>query len=233
MDDILQAYVQKIKELPTLPTIAHEILNLTVDPLLSIDKLKNILERDPVISAKILSVSNSAFFGYPVQTTKLDDAIMKIGFNNVKNIAVGISVLSFLDDGEKTSDYKRLFNHSVTVGLTSRFIAKNLKLGIAEDILIDGLLHDLGYLVLNRYFPTIYQNILSSFENGKSLLNAEKDIITYTHADIGFCLAEQWKLPDTISDANLYHHTPSLAKRNAKRLAIIHIALSYILQIIL
>ncbi|MBI4683081.1 MAG: HDOD domain-containing protein [Nitrospirae bacterium] len=224
MGNILKSYVQKIKELPTLPVTAHEILHLTVDPLLSVDKLKHIVEKDPAIAAKILSVANSAFFGYPVRTTQLNDAIMRIGFNSVKSIAAGIAVLSFLDDGKKTADYKRLFNHSVSVGLTARFIANNLKLGMAEDILIDGLLHDLGYLVLLRSFPTIYQNILDSLENEKSLLKAEKGVLSCTHADVGFWLAEQWKLPGTILDANLYHHTPSLAKRNEKRLAIIHVA---------
>jgi HD-like signal output (HDOD) protein len=222
--DILKSYINKIKELPTLPATAHDILNLAIDPLLSINKLKSIVEIDPAISAKILSVANSAFFGYPVRTTKLDDAIMRIGFDSVKSIAVGIAVLSFLDNGNKTDDYRRLYNHSVTVGLTARFIAKNLKLSISEDILIDGLLHDLGYLVLHRYFPTLYKNILSSLENTPSLLKAEIDTLGNTHADVGFWLADQWNLPDTILDTNLYHHTPSLARRNEKRLAIIHIA---------
>jgi putative nucleotidyltransferase with HDIG domain len=224
MADILKTYVQKIKELPTLPAIAHEILSLTNDPLLSIDDLMNIVELDPAISAKILKVSNSAFFGYPVRTTKLNDAIMRIGVNNVKSIAVGIAVLSFLDDGKKTTGYMRLYNHSVSVGLTAQFIASNIKSGISGDILIDGLLHDLGYLVLHRYFPDIYREILKYFENAESLLDAEKDILGYTHADIGFWLADQWNLPDTVSDTILYHHYPSLARNNAKRLAIIHIA---------
>lgn len=224
MDDIIKSHVQKIQALPTIPATANEILNLTSDPMLSIDKLRSIVERDPPIAAKILSVANSAFFGYPNQTTQLDDAIIKIGFNNVKSIAVGISVLSFLGDGKKTSDYKRLFNHSVAVGLTARYIAKNLEADIAEDLLINGLLHDLGHFVLHRYFADVYGNILNSLDHARSLLDAEKDILSYTHADVGYWLAEQWNLPDTILDTVLYHHAPSLAERDAKLLAIIHIA---------
>ena len=224
MGENFKSHLQKIEKLPTLSETAIQILNLTNDPLLSIDELKNILERDPAISAKILSVANSAFSGFPLQTNALGDAIMRIGFNNVKSIALGISVMTLLDNGKSTAEYKRLFNHSVTVGLTSRVVAKNLRTGIADNILIEAMLHDLGYLVLNRYFPEIFQEILSLFENEASLLDAEKNILSCTHSDIGFWLAEKWNMPDTILDAILYHHIPSLAGRNAKRVAIIHIA---------
>ncbi|UCD36022.1 MAG: HDOD domain-containing protein [Nitrospiraceae bacterium] len=224
MADILKSYIRKIKEIPTLPTVAREVLKMTNDPYLSIDDLIDVLGTDPAISSKILSVSNSAFFGYPVRTTKLNDAIMRVGFNNVKSIAVGISVLSFLGPGKKTIEYNRLYNHSVFVGLTSRYMAETLGLDIAEDILVDGLLHDLGQLALLRYFPDLYREIMAAFNKTKSILMAEKQALSYTHADIGFWLADQWGLPETILDTTLYHHTPSLAKRNAKYSAIVHVA---------
>lgn len=223
MPDNIKSYVDKIENLPTLPLIAQKIMNLNNDSSLSIEKLTNIVERDPAIAAKIFSFANSAFFGFRYQTTDLDNAIMRIGFNNVKNIAVGISVLSFLDDSKKTSDYTRLFNHSIAVSLAARFIADHIKAGMEEDILILGLLHDLGYLVLHRYFPDIYQNIRDSFNNGGSLLDAEQNILKSSHAEVGYWLAIQWNLPDSILNAILYHHTPNLGK-NAKQLALIHIA---------
>lgn len=224
MGELLKNCVQKIKELPTLSATAHEILKLTNDPLLSMNELLNIVETDPAISAKILSVANSAFLGYPVRTTKLNDAIMRVGINNVKNIAFGIAVLTFLGGGKKASTYINLFNHSIHVGLTSIFMAKNLNLRIAEDIMLNGLLHDLGYLVLHKYFPDVYQDIINSFENSGSLISAEKNVLGCTHADIGFWLSKHWKLPDTILDAILYHHMPSQARRNEKQVAIVHIA---------
>ena len=87
-----------------------------------------------------------------------------------------------------------------------------------------GMLHDLGYLVLNRYFPDKYEEVLFEFEKEQNLLYAEKKVLDFTHADIGKWFAEEWKLPDIIQDANHFHHTPSLAKRNEKHVAIIHIA---------
>ena len=224
MDENFKSHLQKIEKLPTLSETAIQILNLTNDPLLSIPELKNILEGDPAISAKIISVANSAFSGFPLQTNLLGDAIMRIGFNNVKSIALGISVMTLLDNGKSTAEYKRLFNHSVTVGLAARMLSRNFGMGIAEDILIDGLLHDLGYLVLNKYFPESYQKVFNIVREEKINIDEEKNILGYTHSDAGFWLAEQWNLPDTILDTNLYHHAPSLAKKNEKRVAIIHIA---------
>lgn len=224
MGNTFKSNIQKIEKLPTLPEIAHNLLNLTNDPLFSIDELKSIIEKDPAISARIISVANSAFFGASVRTSMLDDAIARIGINNVKSIAVGISVLTLFGESKITSDYKRLFNHSVIVGLTARSLARKFRTIIGENILLDGLLHDLGCLVLSNYFPEVYQNIMDSFQCSRSLLDAEKNIIGYSHAEIGFWLAGQWNLPNTVLDTILYHHTPSLSKNNVKRVAVIHIA---------
>lgn len=226
MNDSLKSYVQKIKKLPTIPVIAQETLGILSDDLLSVEKLEKIIEKDPAISAKVLSVANSALFGFKVHTEALKNAIMRIGFNNVKNIAFGISVMTILDDGKrrKTSDYIRIFNHSVAVGFTARLIARNLKLNIAEDVLVNGILHDIGYLVLNRYFTDKFEEVLIVFETEKSLLDAEKKVLDFNHAEIGTWLAEGWNLPETVLDTNRYHHTPSLAQKNLKHVSIIHIA---------
>jgi putative nucleotidyltransferase with HDIG domain len=223
MKDTLKPFINKIEKLPTLPVIAREILSLDKDPLLSIDKLTSIVERDPAISAKIISTANSPFFASLNHPANLNDAIMRIGFNTVKSIAVGISILSFMNDSKKTTEYTRIFNHSLTVGLTARLIAKDLHTGNEEDILVEGLLHDLGYLVLNRYLPDMYQSILNVCNDEMSILDAEKNILNTTHAEIGFWLALRWNLPETISDTILYHHTPSLGK-NPTHKAIIHLA---------
>jgi putative nucleotidyltransferase with HDIG domain len=224
MSESILSQLQKINNLPTLPLIAQEILKIATKSTLSIEELINIVGRDVAIMAKILSVANSAFFRVSGDITNLSDSIMRIGINNVKSIAIGISALTLLSGDKRTSEYSRLYNHSLFVGLTAQTIARNLKMNIADDILIEGLLHDLGYLVLQKYFPDIYKQILKNLENNKSVLDADKDIIELTHADIGFWLAEKWELPDTILDTTLYHHTPSLAKRNEKHVGIVHIA---------
>ncbi len=226
MNESLKQYVQKIDKLPTLPVIAQEILSLVNNDSSSVSRIESVVENDPAISAKILSVANSVLFGVKVQTKTLDSAIMRIGFDNVKSIALGISLMTVLQDRESGNvfDYKRIYNHSVTAGFLARLLAKKLKLDFSDEIMMNGMLHDIGYLVLNKYFPEIYMEVLASFDKGLSLLDAEKNILGFTHADIGKWLAEKWNLPNAILDTTLYHHTPSLARRNLKRVAVIHLA---------
>jgi HD-like signal output (HDOD) protein len=226
MNKSLKPYVQKIKKLPTLPVIAQEILSLASADLTSVGKMERVVENDPAISAKILSVANSVFFGVKVRTKTLDRAIMRIGFDNVKSIALGISLMTVLQNGKSGNviDYKRIYNHSVTVGFLARLLATRLRLDFADEIMMNGMLHDMGYLVLNKYFSEEYGNVLTAFKKGDSLLDAEKNILDFNHTDIGSWLIEKWNLPNAILDTTLHHHSPELAKRNGKRVAVIHVA---------
>ncbi len=226
MNNSFRLHVEKITKIPTLPAIAHEILAIIDDDLVSVNNLLKIIENDPAISSKILSVANSAFFGFRAPVKTLDNAILRIGFDDVKNIAVGISIMTVLDDGKHQNalDYQRIFNHSVTVGLTAKLMSRRFNLALPEEILICGLLHDIGLLILSRYFPEKYLEVLNACEREKTLPDAERKVFDFTHADIGSWLAEKWNLPDTVLDTVLYHHTPSLAKKNLKHVAVIHIA---------
>ncbi len=226
MNDSLKAYVEQITKLPTVPAIAREILNLVDDNKISVTRLENIVEKDPSIAAKILSVANSAFFGLKIPVTTINSAIIRIGFNNVKNIALGISLMTVLDDGraEHKAYYKKVFRHSAVVGVVSRFISESINLNISEEMLLNGLLHDIGYLVLNRYFSDNFMKVINTFEREGSLLEAEKAVLDFTHADIGMWLAGKWELPDIFTDTIHYHHTPSAAKENLKHIAVVHLA---------
>ncbi len=226
MNDSLKNHVQKITKLPTLPVIAQEILRLINAEMLSVEKLENIVQNDPAISGKVLSVANSSLFGISSSTKTLSSAIMRIGFNNVKNIALGVSLMSIMKDEKAGNvfDYQRLFNHSVSVGFVARIIAKDLKLKFMEEMLMDGLLHDLGYLVMNKYFADTYKDVIALLEKGTPLLDAEMEVLEFTHADIGAWLAEEWKLPGSTLDSIMHHHHPSQTSKNHKRVAVVHIA---------
>ena len=226
MNEYIRPYVQKITKLPTLPVIAQEILMMVNNDLITVDKLEKIIENDPAITAKVLSVSNSAYFGMKSPTKSLGNAIMRIGFNNVKNVAIGVSLMTVMGDGSKDPvlDYNRIFNHSVTVGFNARMMTKEIKSRISEEILMDGILHDIGYLILSKYFTEEYRKVLEDYKQTGSLLASEESVFGFTHADIGHWLAEKWKLPANVMDTILYHHNPSLAKKNMKRVAMIHIA---------
>lgn len=235
MNNSLRHHVEQITKLPTLPVIAREILGLIDDNLVAVNKLVKIIESDPPISARILSVANSAFYGFREPTGTLNNAIFRIGFDGVKNIAIGIAVMTVLDGGKhhKAIDYQRVYNHSVSVGFIAKLLSRHFKLNISDEIMVCGLLHDIGLLILGRYFPDKYLNVLNAFEKEKSLPDIEKECFDFTHAEIGRWLAEKWSLPDTVLDTVLYHHTPSLARNNLKHVAVVHIADYIVTQYIL
>lgn len=226
MNESLKEHIQQITKLPTVPIIAREILGLVDDSKISVSRLEEIVQKDPSIAAKILSVANSSFFGFKIPTVTVSNAIIRIGFNNVKNIAIGISMMTVLDNGEieNRAFYNKVFEHSAIVGITSRFISESIKLNISEEILFCGLLHDIGFLVLCRYFNDSCDRVLDLFENKESLLAAEKEVLGYSHVDIGAWLGEQWFLPGSVMDAIYYHHDPSAAKNNLTHAAVVHLA---------
>ena len=226
MNESLKLHVEQITNLPSLPAIAREIITLTDNDLISVNKLERIIGNDPAISAKILSVSNSVFYGFSTPVKTLNTAIMRIGFSSVRNIALGISIMTVLNDGKhrRAPDYERIFNHSVAVGIIAGLLSRRFKSNITDEVVVSGILHDIGLLIISRYFPDRYLDVLNAFKEGKSLLDAEKDIFNFNHTDIGSWLAAKWNLPGTISDTILYHHSPSSAKENLAHVATVHIA---------
>jgi len=226
MNYSLQLYVQKIKKIPTLPVIAQEILRLVNDEMTTVDALEEIVEQDPPIAAKILSVANSAFFGFKHPALTVNEAIVRIGFNNLRNIALGISLMSVLDHerSEQGFDYEKIYRHSVLVGGMATELSKELGLAIASEVFVNGMLHDIGYLVLNRFFPDSFASVLNEFGRGTPLLEAEKVVLNFTHTDVGTWLGEKWRLPESFLDTICYHHTPSQAKTHVQHTAVTHIA---------
>jgi HD-like signal output (HDOD) protein len=220
----LKDFVQKIPSLPTLPVIAQEVLLLLDDDLVSVGKLESIIENDPAISVRVLSLANSAFWGIqPVGT--LRDAIFRIGFNSVKYLAAGVSLMTLFDKGKHgRRDYQRVFNHSVATGFIAKLLSRNLRLAVPDEILINGMLHDIGILVLSRYFQDSYSKVRDLVKSGKPLIEAEMTVLDFTHAEIGSWLAEEWKLPASIISSTLYHHEPLQAKKHVNQVAIVHLA---------
>ncbi|HSW62909.1 MAG TPA: HDOD domain-containing protein [Dissulfurispiraceae bacterium] len=225
-DKALRVLVQKIPKLPTLPMIAERILGMVDDDVASVETIVETVAQDPAIAAKVLSFANAAFYGAGEPVLSVRDAVMKIGFKNIRSIALGISLMTIFSESKEkfASAYHRIFLHSVSVGVISRQIAEKVACELADKAFIAGLLHDIGKLVINKYFEDDYARILDEFNNGLFLIDAEKKVLGITHADIGVWLADKWNLPAIIQDAIEFHHAPSEAKNNRKLVALAHVA---------
>jgi len=222
----LRLFVQKITKLPTIPVVAHEILNMTKDDLVSVNKLEKIVNKDPAISAKIVGLSNAAFFGYHMPNANVASAIQKIGFTNVKNIALGISLMTIFGNNSLkfAADYGSIYRHSIATGLVALRLAGNLRIKPGDDLFLSGMLHDIGLLMLNSFFPDLYGKSAEAAQECKNLIEAETLVLGFTHADIGGWIADTWDLPDITREIIIHHHTPSNARKYKGTVALIHLA---------
>ncbi len=232
-NEALQSQVRKIPMLPTIPMIAQNVLILTDNNTTSLSSLVSLVEKDPAITLRIISVANSAFFGFGESAKSLMEAISRIGFDHVKYLALGVSLMTLFSDGKKNAalSYEKIFNHSIAVGLTTKFLLKRLLLNheenkkIESDLLfMNGLLHDIGYLALNRFFPEEFNQVITHVQEGSPVLTAEEMVFDFNHCDMGSWLADQWNLPESIVLTTKHHHYPSLLQNSVSYAAIVHLA---------
>lgn len=225
--DSIRIDVQTLKKLPTLSYSAQRIMSLTNQEMTHLDDLIMIIENDPPILSKVLGVANIIYYGLSSPITSIKDALFKIGFNTLKNIALGISIFSlFRYKGSKERVYKRLFKHSIATGLISRYIAENVLDTKEELYFTSGILHDIGFFALYYLYFDIFIKIENSVIQGRKLIEAENSLIDLDHTIIGKWLSEWWGLPESIGDVILYHHDDPLKIDNKykKYISLVHLS---------
>lgn len=210
--------IKKIDELPTLPHVIGKIIELANSPHSTAEDLNKIIRQDQVLVAKTLKLVNSAFYGYSRQITKVTEAVVILGFNVIKNLALSVTVCDFFKD-KSNSRFKLndLWTHSVAVAVCSTVIARRMRLPDPEELFIMGLMHDLGIIVEHQYFQEEFNNVLEKvFKENLLLQDAERKVIGLEHAMIGKRLIEKWKLPNLMSQTVGFHHQPEYASGDAR-----------------
>src|SRR6185295_7476712 len=146
--------------LPTLPTVIAKMLELVDNPKTSASSLANLISRDQVLTAKILKLANSSFYAFPRQIATVKLALVVLGFENVKEMALSLSVLnSFKGENNKYFDTSLFWQHSIAVGAATRMLARETCYRLAGEAFVAGLLHDIGKIVLNQYLPKEFGQI--------------------------------------------------------------------------
>lgn len=218
--------IQMLKKLPTLSHTAERILSLTAKELTHLDELIDIIEKDTPIMSKVLSMANIIYYGTHAPVTNIKDALLKIGFNSLKNIALGISIFSlFKATGEKERSYKRLFNHSFATGVISQIICEDFLNRFSDEKFTAGMLHDIGLFALHYLYFDLFENLERAVLKGIPFSQAEKEVIGIEHGEIGRWLSEWWGLPEIIGEVILYHHDlPEKSSNYADTIAIIQLS---------
>ena len=212
-------------KLPEIPSIIYELNEVIAAPLASAQDIARIVNKSPSIAALLLRVVNSAFYGFPSKIDSITRAVTLIGSKEITSLALGISTVRiFKDIPRGIIGMNAFIKHSLACGILSRVMAAHKNIQQTEQLFISGLLHDIGRLIIYKYFPDRAGVILSrSCAEGRPLLEVEKDILGWNHARIGKYLLEKWKLPLSLESNVFYHHQPMRAKDPVKA-TIVHMA---------
>ncbi len=209
--EIFDQILSEHKELSSLPQTLVEVLRVVGDDNSSAHDLAAVIKRDPALTAKVIRVVNSPYYGGR-DITSVPQAVMTLGIRAVSSLALASSIYDMTGEWELTIDRHRFWRHSLQVALATRDVAEAIKYPYPEEAFVCGLLHDLGILVLEKSFPKKFQRIWSKVENGDSLPDLEEDIWGTNHARIGQFLLEQWGIPDIICQAVGLHHSGVLTQ---------------------
>lgn len=221
----IRRITKSIINLPTLPTVVAKMLEMLDNPRTSAAQVGRLISSDQVLTAKVLKLANSAFYAFPQPISTVNLAIVVLGFDVVKNLVIGISVIeSFSKEVDEYFDVMRFWEHSIGCGVAARMLARMHGYHVSGEAFTAGLLHDIGKLVMREHLKAEFVEVLGKVRQGKSFLEAEKELLGVTHAEIGNWLAERWNFPAVLQEAILHHHDPARARREPRLAAIVHFA---------
>jgi two-component system cell cycle response regulator len=206
----LQAFIDGLEKLPTLPGIAIQILEAVQNEEPDIDEISNIISTDPPLSAKVLRLVNSSFYNLPAKITSVPHSIKMLGINTVKNIALGFSLINnFQSQKSNGFDYTCFWKNSLVGAVSAKLLTEKLNPEFLDNAFFMGLLQNIGTLTFAHCMPAQYDLVLSEMEKTTSEhQDAEEYILGYNHQEIGEYLMKSWGLPETLYMPVGYHHNP-------------------------
>ncbi|MCX6170288.1 MAG: HDOD domain-containing protein [Ignavibacteriales bacterium] len=223
----IENIINKINTLPTLPTVYSKLTEAIEDPNNTVDQISKIISADQASVFKILKVVNSPFYGFRGKIDTISQAIFYLGFNEVRNIVLALSVINMFSKESALRDYSPvdLWSHSIGVGILARAIGASVNEKNLENYFVAGIFHDIGKLIFMEYAPEEYQKVFDLLKVRKiTISDAETEVFGADHSIAGSLLAEKWKLPPSIQKTVRYHHILNGNELNNILLGSIYIA---------
>jgi HD-like signal output (HDOD) protein len=214
--------IDTVTALPTLPEVVHNLLQRIEDPATSARDLGDLIAYDQAISSRLLKVANSAYYGRMSHVATVKQAIIVLGFDEVKSLALGIGVFSTLSASAEHAcfDRKEFWLHSIKCALAARIICEQCTTIDRCVAFTGGLLHDIGKIALDLVLSDRYDQIKTVMSSDELPLHAaEQKVLGFCHADAGGWLAERWKFPASLTEPIRWHHYPEQAPADLLPLA--------------
>jgi putative nucleotidyltransferase with HDIG domain len=207
---LINKMIATLGELPSSPKIVSAVMKLTSDPNSDLADVEKFLSADQSMSAKLLKLSNSSFYGQRKSVSTLKQAILIIGFFTLRSLVVATSIHSLYSNKNSQSIEKRLWEHSLATAIGCRLLARKIRHNNLEECFMSGLLHDIGKLVMTQKLGQKYEMICKHVETDNLKFNeVEKSELGYSHCDIGMMLLSKWNLPKELINAVYFHHDPA------------------------
>ena len=230
---VVDTAIAGISHIATLPEITLKIIELVEDPTSTAQDLHNIISNDQALCSRILKVVNSAFYGLPRQIGSINRAIVLLGLNAVKNIAIAASLTKLFRGGEICPQFtaRDLWTHSIAVAAGSKLICDELKMGLADEAFLAGLIHDIGIMVevqaMRHELVTVFEEMTFDDDNVPTcnMREIETRILGADHQAFGAGLCDAWKFPQSFSYVTGHHHDPTeLPESNRTLTSIVYVA---------
>jgi len=216
----LRSKIENIDNLPTIPPVLRNLLNIIENPQVSLSEVGNFILKDPALTSRILRVVNSPICGFPGRISTISQALILLGLNVVKGMLLGVSVVDVMK-----KVMVGLWEHSIGCAVTARIISQRKASGYLEEVAVAALLHDIGKVVLGLKFSDRYEKIIADAgSKGIFIFDSEMNYFTVNHAAVGAWLTEKWKFPRSLAEVIEYHHKPHLSKNVPVQAAIVHLS---------
>jgi putative nucleotidyltransferase with HDIG domain len=222
----LNLILDDVKSFPSMPAAALKLLTLLKDENTSNAQIEQILRYEPGLTANILKLTNSAFFGLPKQIGSIRQAILMIGWKKLIQIVLASCVSAIIDKPVQGYDLSPgdLWRHSIAVSVASETLVKELNLTVSEEVFTAALLHDVGKMVLGRYVKDDIAVIDGESMQDVPFEQVERSIFGIDHAEIGANILRRWSFPPSMITAVRWHHDPDGAPQTSLLIDVVHVA---------
>jgi HD-like signal output (HDOD) protein len=198
--------IKKIKDLPTISTVAMQINEEVKKESLTAKSLAALINQDPSLTAKLLKLSNSAYYGLMKQVTTMEKAVTVLGLDTIQSLALTVSIYKVFKSGPQSFDFSGLWLHSLGCGVAAKNLVLAATPSLAEQAFVCGIIHDVGKIAIADQLPEEMAAMLAMISNGMNQKEAEAEIFGFSHQKIGGRIASAWNFPDNYVFAIKSHH---------------------------
>ena len=222
----LKRITLEVEAFPGMPATAAKLLPLLDNPDSTPSEVENIVKYDPGLTANILKLTNSAYFGIPTKVSSIKQAVILLGWKRLMQVVTTICMSPLMKKAVPGYDLRsgELWRHSIAVSVAAELLVKALKIPDADEVFTAGLLHDVGKLILGNFVKKDLSQIQAMVTKGISFDVAESMVLGTNHAEVGGQILHKWSFPAELVNAVQWHHDPESCENSCILSDIVHVA---------